>query len=99
LAATIELSAFMPDHVDFLAYYARHAAHKRNMPTNEVIHLPTLMKKWHVTKGPFVYDKSKEVFEQKTFRRAIQVFNADQETVTDWYTHINKNLPAGINMR
>ncbi|KAI9331611.1 ribosomal protein S10p/S20e-domain-containing protein [Obelidium mucronatum] len=99
LSANMELSSFMPDHADFVAYYARHAAHKRNMPAQQVIHLSTKTKKWHVTRGPFIHDKVKETFEQKTFRRLIQVFNSDQETIKDWYEHVNKNLPPGINMK
>ncbi|KAJ3013508.1 UNVERIFIED_CONTAM: mitochondrial 37S ribosomal protein rsm10, partial [Siphonaria sp. JEL0065] len=99
LSANLELESFMPDHADFVAYYARHAALKRNIAVQKVIHLATQTKKWHVTKGPFVHDKSKEVFEQKTFRRLIQVFGASDEVVRDWYTHVNKNLPPGINMK
>ncbi|KAJ3023429.1 UNVERIFIED_CONTAM: mitochondrial 37S ribosomal protein rsm10 [Siphonaria sp. JEL0065] len=99
LSANLELESFMPDHVDFVAYYARHAALKRNIAAQKVIHLATQTKKWHVTKGPFVHDKSKEVFEQKTFRRLIQVFGTNEEVVREWYTHVNKNLPPGINMK
>ncbi|KAJ3068771.1 mitochondrial 37S ribosomal protein rsm10 [Podochytrium sp. JEL0797] len=99
LSANMEIQSFMPDHADFVSYYARHAAHKRNMPAQQVIHLPTIIKKWHVTKGPFVHDKSKEVFEQKTYRRLIQVFDADQEVVKEWYTHVNQHLPSGIDMK
>jgi ribosomal protein S10 len=75
----------MPDHVDFVAYFAQYAAHARDIPTSEkVIHLPTQTKKWHVTKGPFVHDKSKEIFEQKKYKRLVQAFDADPEVVRDW---------------
>ncbi|KAJ3416189.1 mitochondrial 37S ribosomal protein rsm10 [Chytridiales sp. JEL 0842] len=100
LVANLEFSAFMPDHIDFVAYFATHAAHKRDIPTSEkVIHMPTEVKKWHVTKGPFVHDKSKEIFEMKTFKRLVQAFDADAKVVEDWVSYVNSSLPAGVELK
>ncbi|KAI8829175.1 hypothetical protein BJ741DRAFT_538838 [Chytriomyces cf. hyalinus JEL632] len=99
LCAKMEISSYMPDHADFVAYYAAHSAHKHGISTSDaVVHLQTNLERWHVTKGPFVHDKSKEVFERKTYRRLVQAFNADPASIQAWYKHVNKNLPAGINM-
>ncbi|KAI8614471.1 ribosomal protein S10p/S20e-domain-containing protein [Chytriomyces sp. MP71] len=100
LVSNVELSGYMPDHLDFLAYFAAHAAHKRGIATSShAIHLQTETERWHVTKGPFVHDKSKEVFERKTYRRLVQAFNADEANVRDWYEHVNRNLPPGVDMK
>ncbi|KAJ3409240.1 Tryptophan--tRNA ligase, mitochondrial [Chytriomyces hyalinus] len=99
LCAKMDISSYMPDHADFVAYYAAHSAHKHGISTSDaVIHLQTNLERWHVTKGPFVHDKSKEVFERKTYRRLVQAFNADPASIQAWYKHVNRNLPAGINM-
>ena len=124
LVANIELRSYMPDHIDFVAYFIRHAAHRRLIPTSSfqfpqstasstnsssspsysiitylpesldsstvsllrgpIISLPTETEKWHVTKGPFVHDKSKEIFERKTFKRMLQAFDADRAVIEDW---------------
>ncbi|KAJ1554965.1 mitochondrial 37S ribosomal protein rsm10 [Cladochytrium tenue] len=90
----------MPDHAEFVSYFARYAAHVRRIPTSErIIHLATKTEKWHVTRGPFVHDKTKDVFERKTYRRLIQLFNADDAVVDDWVSYVNSNLPAGIDMK
>ncbi|KAJ3319676.1 Tryptophan--tRNA ligase, mitochondrial [Blyttiomyces sp. JEL0837] len=99
LVANLELRAFMPDHLDFVAYFARYDAHKRQIPTAPgVIHLPTITKKWNVTRGPFVHDKTKDVFEQKTYRRLVQAFNTDPAVVSQWVAYVNQNLPAGVEL-
>ncbi|KAJ3275758.1 hypothetical protein HDV01_007225 [Terramyces sp. JEL0728] len=98
LVCNMTLSGFMPDHVDFVSYFARNLAHQYSMPTSEVIHLPTKIKKWTVMKGPFVHAKSKQVFERKTHKRLIQVFDSHPESLKEWISYVNENLPAGIDM-
>ncbi|KAJ3216465.1 mitochondrial 37S ribosomal protein rsm10 [Dinochytrium kinnereticum] len=99
LVANIELQGFMPDHLDFVGYFVRYSAHARNLATSDaVIHMPTKTLKWHVTRGPFVHDKSKEIFEQKTYRRLVQLFDAGPEKVQDFVTYVNSQLPSGIDL-
>ncbi|KAI9349426.1 ribosomal protein S10p/S20e-domain-containing protein, partial [Zopfochytrium polystomum] len=99
LAANLELEGFMPDHLNFVGYFAQRAAHLRKIATSErVIHLPTRTERWHVTRGPFVHDKTKDVFERKTYKRLIQAFNADKAAIDDWISYVNANLPAGVNL-
>lgn len=105
LSANLILSGYMPDHLDFVSRFALRAAHVRGIPAggsdnaqNAVIHLETTVEKWHVTRGPFVHDKTKDVFERLTYKRLVQAFNADEKVIDDWITYINQNLPAGINL-
>ncbi|KAI8896756.1 hypothetical protein BC833DRAFT_596232 [Globomyces pollinis-pini] len=89
----------MPDHLDFVSYFARYSGQQMRMPTSEVIHLQTKVAKWHVNKGPFVHAKSKEVFERKTYRRLVQVFDTHPSTVSQWIKYVNENLPSGVDMQ
>ncbi|KAJ3195579.1 mitochondrial 37S ribosomal protein rsm10 [Irineochytrium annulatum] len=90
----------MSDHLDLVSYFIRHAAHSFSIATSEAtVHLPTRLERWHVTRGPFVHDKSKEVFERRTHRRGVQIFDAGPEEVARLEAHVNVNLPAGVEMR
>ncbi|TPX66749.1 hypothetical protein SpCBS45565_g04301 [Spizellomyces sp. 'palustris'] len=98
LACTLHLQGYMPDHLDFVAHFCRHTAHAMQMPCSETIHFPVQTKKWYVIKGPFVHAKTKEVFEQKKYVRALQVFDASEESVKEWIAYIVKNVPAGVDV-
>eukprot|EP00842_Homolaphlyctis_polyrhiza_P001165 jgi/Hompol1/2049/HPOL_002850-RA len=89
----------MPDHLDFVAYFARHSAHAMKMPVSDTIHLQTDVRKWWTNRGPFVHGKTKDVFERKTYRRLIQVFDSHPDTVKAWIKHVNESLPAGIDLK
>ncbi|KAJ3322110.1 mitochondrial 37S ribosomal protein rsm10 [Boothiomyces sp. JEL0866] len=98
LVCNMILSGYMPDHLDFVTYFARYSAHQMSLPTSEIIHLPTKIKKWTVMKGPFVHAKSKQVFERKTYKRLIQVFDSHPESLKEWIKYVNESLPAGIDL-
>ncbi|KAJ3199099.1 Tryptophan--tRNA ligase, mitochondrial, partial [Entophlyctis luteolus] len=98
LVGRVTIKSFMPDHANFVAYYARHAALKRRISAQLPVHLRTELRRWHVTKAPFVFDKTKEVFEQKTYAVQVQVYDTDVDSVRAWIAHVNSNLPAGVSM-
>ena len=98
LVCNVELQGFMDDHLDFVGFYATYSARQIGIPTSKVIHLPADLKKFHVNKGPFVHAKTKEVFEQRKFRRLIQAFDSNPETINGWISYLNSNMPSGIKM-
>ncbi|KAJ3096433.1 mitochondrial 37S ribosomal protein rsm10 [Phlyctochytrium planicorne] len=99
LVANIEVQGFMPDHLDFVGYFIRYSALARGLTvSSKVVHMPTKTLKWQVTRGPFVHDKSKEIFEQKTYRRLVQLFDASPSTVETFVGHVNSNLPSGVEL-
>jgi ribosomal protein S10 len=99
LVCNIELKAFMPDHLDLIAHFTKHQANVTGIPTSEIIHLISKTKKFSVTKGPFVHAKSKQIFEQKTHKRLIQMFDAHPETIDKFVGYLNGSLPCGIDMK
>lgn len=99
LVCNAELSGFMPDHLDFVSYFASVSANQLRMPISKVIHLPIETIKWHTVKGPFVHAKTKEVFERQTHKRLIQVFDTHPDLVREWIKYVNENLPHGVDLK
>ena len=94
LVCTFQISSHMPDHIDFLAFFAIHTAKAMGIPcTQHAIHLPTIWKKWNVIKSPFIFAKTKEIFEEKVYRRVIQLFDADDVAVEEWANYLVSRLP------
>ncbi|TPX49330.1 hypothetical protein SeMB42_g02643 [Synchytrium endobioticum] len=90
LVCTLKLSSHMPDHIDFLSFFAIHSAKAMSIPcTQNVIHLPTDWKKWNLIKSPFIFAKSKEIFEEKVYHRAVQLFDVDRLTVNEWVNNVD----------
>ena len=98
LVCNLILTGYMPDHLDFISYFASQSGYKMGLPSH-TIHLPSETKKWHVNKGPFVHAKTKEVFERQTHHRLIQVFDSNLKDVDVWVNYVNKNLPPGIDLK
>ena len=98
LCCTLRLSSYHPAHLDFLAYFARHAASALSLPTHPVIHTPAEIKKWNVIRSPFIHAKTRDIFEKKTYYRIIQAVDGDDEVVKRWIAYIHGCLPHGVDM-
>jgi ribosomal protein S10 len=86
----------MADHLDLVAYFARYSATVMEMTCSPTIHGQTKWERWNVIKGPFVHAKTKEIFEQKTYERILQIYNAHPDAVDSLVDYVNKKLPPGI---
>ncbi|KAJ3119623.1 hypothetical protein HK100_000220 [Physocladia obscura] len=75
LIGRMTLRGVMEDHVAFAAWYAATAAAQMEIGVAPVVAPAPAVKRWHVTRGPFVHDKSKEIFEHVTHARVIQIYN------------------------
>jgi ribosomal protein S10 len=98
LVCSLVLSAYMRDHLDFVSYFARHSASQMSLVTDPIIHLPTDWKQYSVLVSPFVHAKFKQIFEKKTHKRCIQVYDGHPETVRAWVDYVVKKMPAGIDV-
>jgi hypothetical protein len=52
--------------------------------------------RWTVNRSPFVHGRHQDQFEVRTYRRQLDLFDADTETVKRWLHYVSTNLPAGI---
>ncbi|KAI8813414.1 hypothetical protein BJ742DRAFT_790322 [Cladochytrium replicatum] len=99
LSSTVTFSGFMPDHLDFVSAWSAHAARAHNLHCSDPIHLPTILRRWDVIKGPFAHAKTKEVFERKTYQRAVQILDAQNaEVVRKWANYVVESMPAGVDV-
>ncbi|KAI8810269.1 hypothetical protein BJ742DRAFT_198529 [Cladochytrium replicatum] len=89
LSSTVTFSGFMPDHLESVSAWSAHAARAHNLHCSDPIHLPTILRRWDVIKGPFAHAKTKEVFERKTYQRTVQIVDAPNgEVVRKWTKYV-----------
>ncbi|OMH80026.1 37S ribosomal protein S10, mitochondrial [Zancudomyces culisetae] len=79
--------------------FCRRAAHSMNLPCTGTIRLPVHIKRWTVLKSPFVHKAAMEVFERRTHKRLLQIYDADLEVAKKWIEYIETNIPGGIGMK
>ncbi|RKO97238.1 hypothetical protein CXG81DRAFT_2575, partial [Caulochytrium protostelioides] len=98
LSATLELSGFMPDHLDVMAYAMRYFATTLTIPTSPVIHPKSDLERWSVVRGHFVHGKSKEAFERLVHKRVVQCYDATPEVIDALVKYTAKHLPPGVDL-
>lgn len=99
LVCTAYLRGYMPDHLSTFSYFARYTAQALSLPVSPIIHGPTDIEKWWMSKGPFVHAKKKEIFEKKEYVRILQIYDGNRETVGEWVKQVSGKLPAGVEMK
>jgi small subunit ribosomal protein S10 len=96
--ARLSLEGFMEDHLDFFSYFAKYSATALQMPTGNIEKPQPDIKRIRINKSPFVHGKSREVYDYKTYRYSIDVFNADEEVVERWIYYLKEHAPPGIRL-
>ena len=81
LVASLEFSGFMPDHLDFISFLAKILSLKSGIPTSPIISKPTQIKKVNTLVSPFVHSKTKNVFEEKTYIRVLQIYDTHLDNI------------------
>ncbi len=52
--------------------------------------------RWTVNRSPFVYGRHQDQFEIRTYQRALELYDADSETIQRWLHYVSVNLPFGV---
>jgi ribosomal protein S10 len=52
--------------------------------------------RWTVNRSPFVYGRHQDQFEIRTYKRSLELYDADTETVKRWLHYVATNLPFGV---
>ncbi|KDN39157.1 hypothetical protein K437DRAFT_250888 [Tilletiaria anomala UBC 951] len=99
--ATLSLQAYGPSlaSLDFFCNFARHAAFALDISASNVARLPTRTRLWTVPKSPFVHKKCQENFWRKTHKRAIKLYDANDETVNRWLQFLRIWAVPGVGMK
>jgi small subunit ribosomal protein S10 len=52
--------------------------------------------RWTVNRSPFVHGRHQDQFELRTYKRSLELFDADSETIKRWLHYVASNMPAGV---
>ncbi|KAK4704870.1 small subunit ribosomal protein S10, partial [Phenoliferia sp. Uapishka_3] len=86
-------------HLDFFTSFALRSARALGLPTTGAIALPTRTSLYTVPRSPFAHKKSQENFWRKEHRRAIKVFDGEEEVVGAWLAYLRKEAMGGVGMK
>ncbi|KAJ2513667.1 mitochondrial 37S ribosomal protein rsm10 [Coemansia sp. RSA 1939] len=95
----VAFHTFQLERIDFYMDFVLRAAYHMGIPIAGPVSMPVTVRRWTVLKSPFVHKSSMEVFERRTHKRVVVLYDADMEVVRKWLSYINENIPVGIGMR
>ena len=98
-ACDLQLRSYGPRNVEFFADFALRAAYYLGLPAAGPIPLPRITERWTVPRSNFIFKKSQENFERITFRRLIQIKDANAEQVEIWLAFLRKHAYYGVGMK
>ncbi|PIR43677.1 30S ribosomal protein S10 [candidate division WWE3 bacterium CG10_big_fil_rev_8_21_14_0_10_32_10] len=89
----VKLKSFDPKISDQSAKKIVSAAIRTGSKISGPIPLPTRVEKYTVIRGPHIDKRGKEIFEQRTHKRLIDILDPTPQTVEELS---NLSLPAGV---
>ncbi|KAJ2549142.1 mitochondrial 37S ribosomal protein rsm10, partial [Coemansia sp. RSA 1933] len=95
----VSFHSFQLHRMDFYMDFAIRAAYHLGIPIAGPVSMPVVVRRWTVLKSPFVHKSSMEVFERRTHKRMMVLYDADMEVVKRWLEYLNENIPAGVGMK
>ncbi|KAJ1668833.1 mitochondrial 37S ribosomal protein rsm10 [Coemansia sp. RSA 1813] len=95
----VAFHSFQLERIDFYMDFALRAAYHLGIPIAGPVSMPINVRRWTVLKSPFVHKSSMEVFERRTHKRLMVLYDADMEVVKKWLEYVNENIPVGIGMK
>ncbi|KAJ2656926.1 mitochondrial 37S ribosomal protein rsm10 [Coemansia sp. RSA 1199] len=98
-ACHVAFHSFQLHRMDFFVKWCCRAAFFMGMPCSGVISLPRKIRRWTVLKSPFVHKSKQEVFERRTYKRVVYIYDTNPEVVQKWLDYIGKNAVAGVGMK
>lgn len=93
--ARLTLSGHAPSHVQFYSFFAEHAANALALPHQSETPEP-IVRRYRINRSPFAQAKRKDLFEQKIYRKVIEVKGRAVGSADAWEWWIRKNAPPGI---
>lgn len=99
--ATLHLRAYDDSLADlsFFTNFALRSARALGLPTTGAAALPTSTWLRTVPRSPFVHKKSQQNFWRRTHKRAIKVFDGDEQVVQAWLAYLRKEAFPGVGMK
>ncbi|KAJ2357760.1 mitochondrial 37S ribosomal protein rsm10 [Coemansia erecta] len=95
----VAFHSFQLHRLDFFVKFCRTAACHMKIPCTGSVSMPRVIRRWTVLKSPFVHKSSMEVFERRTHKRVLFLYDADPEVVQKWIDYITENSAVGVGMK
>ncbi|ORY85422.1 ribosomal protein S10 domain-containing protein [Leucosporidium creatinivorum] len=83
----------------FFTSFALRSARALGLPTSGAISLPTKTSLFTTPRSPFAHKKSQQNFWRKEHKRAIKVWDGNEEVVTAWLAYLRKEAMGGVGMK
>ncbi|GAA6035342.1 hypothetical protein JCM8097_008822 [Rhodosporidiobolus ruineniae] len=99
--ATLHLRSYtdsIPD-LQFFTNFALRSARALGLPTSGAVALPTRTSLYTVPRSPFAHKKSQQNFWRKEHKRAIKVFDGNEEVVNAWLAYLRNEALPGVGMK
>ncbi|GAA6060381.1 hypothetical protein JCM10212_004634 [Sporobolomyces blumeae] len=99
--ATLHLRSYtdsVPD-LQFFTSFALRAARALGLPTSGAVALPTRTSLFTVPRSPFAHKKSQQNFWRKEHKRAIKVWDGNEEVVQAWLAYLRREALGGVGMK
>ncbi|CUA76503.1 hypothetical protein RSOLAG22IIIB_06308 [Rhizoctonia solani] len=97
--ALLHFRTYYHPNLEFFLHFAYHAAYALGIPLSHPARLPTQRSLFTVPKSPFIFKKAQENFEKRTHKRAVKVWDADQDVVNVWLRYLEEHMMPGVGMR
>ncbi|CEQ42153.1 SPOSA6832_03933 [Sporobolomyces salmonicolor] len=99
--ATVHLRSYtdsIPD-LQFFTSFALRSARALGLPTSGAVALPTRTSLYTTPRSPFAHKKSQQNFWRKEHKRAIKVWDGNEEVVHAWLAYLRKEAMGGVGMK
>ena len=99
--ATLHFRSYTPAiaQLNLAVEFARRTSAALAIPCSNVVSLPTRTELQTVPTGPFVHKKSQENFWRKTHKRALKLWDADEESLSVFLEYLRTNSVPGVGIR
>ena len=97
LTGTITLKGAMNDHLLTTSFFIQRALSHVNAKTTE-IHPPPYLKRYWVIKSPFIFAKTKEIFEKKVHKNIIQIHGVPKKSISNVVDYVLPFIPPGVDL-
>jgi len=85
--------------VDFMADFCVRAAYHFGLPCTGPTPLPRKIERWTMVRSPFIFKKSQENFERRTYSRLVTIKDGNPDVVEMWISYCVKNQFHGTGMK
>jgi len=97
--AQLQIRGHYHPPVAFMADFCMRAAYYFGLPATGPVPLPRRIERWTVIRAPFIFKKTQENFERRTYSRLVTVKDGHPDIVEMWISYCIQNAYHGTGMK